>query len=222
MANWFNPHSVRVLRKQFLCLFDNTGNGGTTFPKARQNFLRGAFAGMAISPELRAVKLDASGYTLFDDPQGELPPLRWPNGGHLALTFDAENREAFRKWFFDCLRSGMRLPIPNFISQTAVQVDYSPPADPPTPPLYEKKKAAKPTSEPQRKRKPKRIIESDDEDTTPSTASAVSTATASADPPKKKEKKEHKKRRDSKYDYEDEDGNLEDFVVSDGEIEFED
>jgi hypothetical protein len=211
--------SDRVARERFASLFANTGNGSTSFATARKKIINGDFRRKAISPELRAVDPDTPGYTLLDDPQGELPSLRWPNNGHLALPFDAENRRAFTEWFFASLNSERRLPVPNYVSMVPIVV-APPPADPPTPPLYEKKKAAKSSVE--RKRKPKRIfLESDDEDTTSTTASSASTATASSAPPKKKEKKE-KKRRDSKYDYEDEDGNLEDFVVSDGEIEFED
>jgi len=198
----------RVARERFASLFANCGNGSTSFSKALKNFDDGHFDGKAISPELRAVAKNATGYTLVEDPNREMPPLRWPNSGPLTLPFDSENRRAFTEWFFASLNSGRRLPIPNFISKVPVRVE-TPPADPPTPPLYEHK-ATKP--EPKRKRKPKCIITSDDEDPAP-----AATSTATSPPPKKKEK-----RRDSMWDYEDPEGNLRDFVVGDNVVEFED
>lgn len=210
MSGRTSPHVDNVHRKRFRSLFDAIGMGSTDFAKALTNFVQGHFNGKAISPELRAVLKHTDTSKLIHDPDGIYPPLRLDNASPVTLPTDYKNRMAFVKWFFGSLRSGKRLDIPLFHSDEELVIDspnmnitdgacHRPPAN---------KKVKKTTTS---KRKPYRVIESDDEDA----------------PPLKKEKqkavrpvplaRETQPPSDSEHDYEDEDGNLAGFVISDGE-----
>ena len=212
-------------RERFQTLLQNTGQGSTGFAKAAENIEKGHFDGKAISPELRAVKRNEPGYTLIEDPLGILPPLRFPIGGHLTLPFDPENRKAFIEWFFACLTAGYRLREPLYQSQEVLSVDVLrrdelAVSKPPQKKAKKTRSAVpQPTTDQDEDNPPirpksriKRIIQSDDEE-----------EHQPANPPRKKEKKASIKaslpKENKFYDYEDVNGNLAGFVVSDSEFD---
>jgi hypothetical protein len=181
MSAYYN-HSAEA---RFRTLFQNTGQGSTGFAKAAQNIANGHFDGKAISPELRAVKPNEPGYNLIKDPNGILPPLRFPIGGHLSLPSDPINRKAFIEWFFASLTAERRLPEPPYQSREDLVIDVPSSRDDivavssaSVPRQKKKSKKTNSVAAPQqttetdedefpvrrRKRAPKRVILSDDED----------------------------------------------------------
>lgn len=106
--------SYQPVTGRFHPLDNMVANGMTTFEQARKNWLSGKYTD-AINPfSLRNVKYLSDSQFIYicpDNNNSDMPVIRIDLTQLVTFPRDEATQQRFAKWFYNCLRKGIRYPF---------------------------------------------------------------------------------------------------------------